>query len=52
MHDLVIRGGTIADGTGQKTFTADIATKDGKITEVGKVEGQARREIDADRAAW
>ena len=48
MHDLVIRGGTIADGTGQKSFTGDIATRDGKITEVGRVEGPARREIDAD----
>jgi N-acyl-D-aspartate/D-glutamate deacylase len=48
MNDLVIRGGKIADGTGQDTFTADIAVRDGKITEVGQVEGEAAREINAD----
>ncbi len=46
-HDLIIRGGTIADGTGNPTFTGDIAIKDGKIAEVGKVTGTATREIDA-----
>jgi len=48
MHDLIIRGGKIADGTGQDAFTGDIAVSDGKITEVGTVEGKARREIKAD----
>jgi len=48
MNDLVIRGGKIADGTGQDTFTADIAVRDGKITEVGQVDGEAAREINAD----
>ena len=47
MHDLVIRGGKIADGTGKESFIADIAVSDGKITEVGTVTGEAKREIDA-----
>jgi len=47
MHDLVIRGGTVVDGTGAKSFTADIAIDNGSISEVGQV-GRARREIDAD----
>ncbi|MCA9503569.1 MAG: amidohydrolase family protein [Spirochaetaceae bacterium] len=48
MHDLVLRGGRIADGTGQDTFTGDVAVQDGRIVEVGRVEGRGRREIDAD----
>jgi N-acyl-D-aspartate/D-glutamate deacylase len=45
--DLVIRGGTIADGTGGELFAADIAIKDGRIAEVGKVLGKGKEEIDA-----
>jgi N-acyl-D-aspartate/D-glutamate deacylase len=45
--DLVIRGGTIADGSGGDLFEADIAIKDGRITEVGKVSGTGKDEIDA-----
>ena len=48
MHDLVLRRGRIADGTGQDTFTGDVAVQDGRIVEVGRVEGRGRREIDAD----
>ena len=50
MFDTVIRGGTIVDGTGGETFTADVAIVDGKIAEVGKVNGQSRQSIDADGA--
>jgi N-acyl-D-aspartate/D-glutamate deacylase len=49
-HDLIIRGGTIADGSGEATFTGDIAIKDYRIAEVGKVAGTASREIDAQGA--
>ena len=48
MHDLVIRGGTVVDGTGSDARTADVAISDGLVTEVGAVAGSARREIDAD----
>ncbi len=47
MHDLIIRGGTIVDGTGAAPFIGDIAIDGDRITAVGKVEGPARREIDA-----
>jgi len=50
MHDLVVRGGTVIDGTGAPTVTADVAITDGVVTEVGRVEGPARRTIDADGA--
>ena len=42
--DLVIRGGNIADGSGGDLYEADIAIKDGRIAEVGKVsrKGQGR----------
>ena len=46
--DLVLRGGTVVDGSGQKAFTADVAVKDGRIAEIGKVAGKGAREIDAD----
>lgn len=47
MHDMVIRGGTIVDGTGAARFTGDIAIDNGLISQVGKVSGSGRQEIDA-----
>ena len=45
--DLVIRGGSIADGLGGELFEADVAVSNGRITEVGKVAGKGKDEIDA-----
>lgn len=50
MYDTIIRGGSVVDGTGAERFTADIAIRDGVIAEIGKVEGSARKTIDADGA--
>jgi N-acyl-D-aspartate/D-glutamate deacylase len=47
MHDIVIRGGTIVDGTGQPAFTGDLAIAGKRIAEVGGKLGPGRREIDA-----
>jgi N-acyl-D-amino-acid deacylase len=47
MHDIVIRGGTIIDGTGTAAFTGDIAIAGDRIVAVGGKQGPARREIDA-----
>ena len=47
MLDLIIRGGTVVDGTGAAPALADIGIKGDRIVAVGKVEGPARREIDA-----
>ena len=45
--DLVIRGGSIADGLGGALYEADVAVSGGRITEVGKVLGKGTEEIDA-----
>ncbi|CAN1550505.1 COG3653 N-acyl-D-aspartate/D-glutamate deacylase [Sphingomonadaceae bacterium] len=47
MHDLVIRGGTVVDGTGAARFVADVAVNGGVITAVGHISAQGREEIDA-----
>ncbi len=47
MHDLVIRNGTIVDGTGNTRFLGDIAIDGRLISLVGKVTGSGREEIDA-----
>ena len=36
MHDLVVRGGTVIDGTGSRRQTMDIAIDNGIITELGR----------------
>ncbi|HEY0437514.1 MAG TPA: D-aminoacylase, partial [Phenylobacterium sp.] len=46
-YDLVIRGGTVVDGSGAPAFEADVAVKDGAIAAVGKVAGAGAEEIDA-----
>jgi len=46
-YDVVMRGGTVVDGTGAARRTADVAVRDGRIVEVGAVSGHGRQEIDA-----
>jgi N-acyl-D-aspartate/D-glutamate deacylase len=49
VHDIVIRGGTIIDGTGAPRHTGDVAIDGGALTQVGgRVEGKGRRELDGD----
>ncbi len=48
MHDLVVRGGTVVDGSGAPPRAADIAVNDGIIVEVGRITERARRSVDAD----
>jgi N-acyl-D-amino-acid deacylase len=47
MHDIVIRGGEVADGTGAAPGRAEVAIDGGRITAVGDVPERGRREIDA-----
>ncbi len=47
MHDLVIKGGTIVDGSGSAPIEGDVAIDDGKLTAVGSVSEGGREEVDA-----
>ena len=46
-HDLVIRGGSVVDGTGAEPYTADVAIDGDTIAEIGKVAGKGKEEIQA-----
>src|ERR1700722_20384782 len=48
--DLVVRAGTVVDGTGGPARRADVAVVDGRVAEVGRVSGTGRQEVDADGA--
>jgi N-acyl-D-aspartate/D-glutamate deacylase len=48
MHDLVIRGGSVVDGSGEPARTANVGIADGRIAEIGRDVGPGRRELDAD----
>ena len=47
MHDLVIKGAEVADGSGDPLRSADVAIKNGRIAEVGRVSGAANQTVDA-----
>jgi N-acyl-D-amino-acid deacylase len=46
-YDLVVRGGRVVDGSGLPSYVADVAVKDGKVAEIGKVKDAAAKTIDA-----
>ncbi|MGO9605138.1 MAG: N-acyl-D-amino-acid deacylase family protein [Candidatus Binataceae bacterium] len=48
MYDLIIRNGTIVDGSGMPRFKGDVGIEGGKIAAIGKVRDSARETIDAD----
>src|SRR5689334_10632954 len=45
--DLVIRDGSLVDGTGGPARTGDVAVRDGIIVEIGRVRGRGARNVDA-----
>ncbi len=48
VHDVVIRGGNVVDGTGEVPYQADIAIDGDRISEIGVVSEQGREEIPAE----
>src|SRR3984957_10541025 len=48
MYDLIIRNGTIVDGSGMPRYKSDVAIEGGKIAAIGKIRDGARETIDAD----
>ena len=47
-YDLLIKNGTIVDGTGNDSFVGDVAVHDGEIKEIGSIESSAKETIDAE----
>jgi N-acyl-D-amino-acid deacylase len=45
-YNLVLRGGRVVDGSGLPSYLADVAIKDGRIFEIGRVRGNGGRTID------
>jgi N-acyl-D-amino-acid deacylase len=46
--DLLIKNGMVVDGTGFSRYRADVAVKDGRIVEIGRIGGRAETTIDAE----
>ena len=46
-YDLVIRGGTIVDGSGGEPYVGDVAVNGDRIVQIGAVLGSGKEEIDA-----
>jgi len=47
-HDLIIRNGTVVDGSGFGSYRADVAVTGDRIAAIGRIGGRGRREIDAE----
>ena len=47
-HEILIKGGSVIDGSGSKAIEADVAVNAGVITEIGKIEEKAKTTIDAE----
>ncbi len=46
--DLLVKNGTLVDGSGSPRYVADVGVKDGKITAIGRLTGRAKQTVDAE----
>jgi len=51
MYDLILKGGRIYDGSGMPSYHGDVGVKDGKIVEVGRLNGGTKRTLNVDGLA-
>ena len=51
MYDLLLKGGRIYDGSGMPSYSGDVAIHNGKIAEIGRLNGNARRILAVDGLA-
>ena len=49
--DILIKGARIYDGSGLPSFLGDVAVRDGRIVEIGRIGGPAKRTVNADGLA-
>ena len=47
-YDLLVKNGRIIDGSGRPAFHGDVGVARGKIVETGRLDGPAKRTIEAD----
>src|SRR4030095_11797368 len=50
-YDVVIKGGRIYDGSGMPSYLGDVAVKDGRIVETGRIGGGGERVVQGDGVA-
>lgn len=51
MYDLLLKGGRVYDGSGLPSYNADVAVANGKIAEIGRLNGGAKRTVSVDGLA-
>jgi len=51
MYDLILKGGRIYDGSGMPSYHGDVGIKDGKIAEIGRLNGAAKKTLNIDGLA-